>query len=90
MYIRTYCLPSRTQATFEIIKRIIRKGCTPVLAYTERYNYLQRNWLLVHQLYETGLLFQVNINSFSGYCGNTSLVLSGLIFGASDQAFLSK
>ena len=61
---------------FEAIKRIIRKGYIPVLAHPERYNYLQRNRLLVHQLYETGLLFQVNINSFSGYYGNASRELA--------------
>ena len=61
---------------FEAIKRIVRKEYTPVLAHPERYNYLQRNRLLVHQLYETGLLFQVNINSFSGYYGNASRELA--------------
>ena len=73
---------------FEAIKRIVRKGYTPVLAHPERYNYLQRNRLLVHQLYETGLLFQVNINSFSGYYGNASRELSEYLSVAQMVSFL--
>lgn len=73
---------------FETIKRIVRKGYTPVLAHPERYNYLQRNRLLVHQLYETGLLFQVNIISFSGYYGNASRELSEYLSVAQMVSFL--
>ncbi len=73
---------------FETIKRIVRKGYTPVLAHPERYNYLQRNRLLVHQLYETGLLFQVNINSFSGYYGNASRELADYLSVAQMVSFL--
>ena len=73
---------------FEAIKRIVRKGYTPVLAHPERYNYLQRNRLLVHQLYETGLLFQVNINSFSGYYGNSSRELAEYLSVAQMVSFL--
>ena len=61
---------------FEAIKRIFRKEYTPVLAHPERYNYLQRDRILIHQLYETVLLFQVNINSFSGYYGTESRELA--------------
>lgn len=73
---------------FEAIKRMVRKGYTPVLAHPERYNYLQRNRLLVHQLYETGLLFQVNINSFSGYYGNASRELAEYLSVAQMVSFL--
>ena len=73
---------------FETIKRIVRKGYTPVLAHPERYNYLQRNRLLVHQLYETGLLFQVNINSFSGYYGAESRELADYLSVAQMISFL--
>ena len=73
---------------FEAIKRMVRKGYTPVLAHSERYNYLQRNRLLLHQLYETGLLFQVNINSFSGYYGNASRELAEYIFVDQIVSFL--
>ncbi|MCU0467191.1 MAG: capsular biosynthesis protein [Arcicella sp.] len=73
---------------FEAIKRISRKGYTPVLAHPERYNYLQRNRLLVHQLYETGLLFQVNINSFSGYYGSRSRELAEYLSVAQMISFL--
>jgi tyrosine-protein phosphatase YwqE len=73
---------------FEAIKRIVRKGYTPVLAHPERYNYLQRDRILVHQLYETGLLFQVNINSFSGYYGNESRELAEYLSVAQMISFL--
>lgn len=73
---------------FEAIKRIVRKGYIPVLAHPERYNYLQRNRLLVHQLYETGLLFQVNINSFSGYYGAESRELADYLSVAQMISFL--
>ena len=73
---------------FEAIKRIFRKGYTPVLAHPERYNYLQRDRLLVHHLYETGLLFQVNINSFSGYYGAESRELADYLSVAQMISFL--
>lgn len=73
---------------FEVIKRTARRGYTPVLAHPERYNYLQRNRLLVHQLYESGLLFQVNINSFSGYYGNASRELADYLSVAQMVSFL--
>jgi tyrosine-protein phosphatase YwqE len=73
---------------FEAIKRIVRKGYIPILAHPERYNYLQRNRLLVHQLYETGLLFQVNINSFSGYYGSDSRELAEYLSVAQMISFL--
>lgn len=72
----------------EAIKRIVRKGYIPVLAHPERYNYLQRNRFLVHQLYETGLLFQVNINSFSGYYGSDSRELAEYLSVAQMISFL--
>jgi protein-tyrosine phosphatase len=73
---------------FEAVKRIFRRGYTPVLAHPERYNYLQRDRLLVHQLYETGLLFQVNINSFSGYYGTESRELADYLSVAQMISFL--
>lgn len=73
---------------FEVIKRIVRRGYIPVLAHPERYNYLQRDRLLVHQLYETGILFQVNINSFSGYYGNESRELAEYLSVAQMISFL--
>jgi tyrosine-protein phosphatase YwqE len=43
-------------------------GYTPVLAHPERYVYLFENYNeKLHQLHNKGVLFQVNINSLSGY-----------------------
>ncbi len=39
----------------------------PVLAHPERYMYLQENFHRVTELYENGVLMQVNINSLTGY-----------------------
>jgi protein-tyrosine phosphatase len=64
---------------FEAIKRIQRRGYTPVLAHPERYNYLQRDRLLVHQLYETGV---------SGYYGNESRELAEYLSVAQMVSFL--
>ena len=73
---------------FEVIKRIFRKGYIPILAHPERYHYLQSDRLLVHHLYETGLLFQVNINSFSGYYGTESRELAEYLSVAQMVSFL--
>lgn len=42
-------------------------GYKPVMAHPERYLYLQDNWMKVEDLLGRGVLFQVNINSISGY-----------------------
>ena len=51
----------------ELIYEIEVAGYQPVLAHPERYLYLHDNFALYEQLKERGVLFQVNLNSFSGY-----------------------
>ena len=43
------------------------KGYMPVLAHPERYTYLYNNLKMYETLIDRGLLFQVNINSLTGY-----------------------
>ncbi|MEQ8244511.1 MAG: CpsB/CapC family capsule biosynthesis tyrosine phosphatase [Fulvivirga sp.] len=42
-------------------------GINPVLAHPERYSYLQNNSVLLEDLINRQVLFQININSLSGY-----------------------
>jgi protein-tyrosine phosphatase len=43
------------------------QGYKPVMAHPERYTYLYSDFSLFKKIYEKGVLFQVNINSLSGY-----------------------
>ena len=43
------------------------KGFTPVLAHPERYLYLQTDWKKMQDIYDRGVLFQLNISSITGY-----------------------
>jgi protein-tyrosine phosphatase len=61
---------------WEAIKRMQKIGLTPVLAHPERYSFLKREYRLVHELYDAGVLLQVNINSFSGYYGTEARELA--------------
>lgn len=51
----------------DLIFDIQMKGYKPVFAHPERYLYLWNNKDSYFELKELGLLFQVNINSLSGY-----------------------
>jgi tyrosine-protein phosphatase YwqE len=51
----------------EIIFALRINGYTPVLAHPERYVYFGMNPKKYHELWDTELLFQVNINSLIGY-----------------------
>ncbi len=49
-----------------IIRRIRDKGYQPVLAHAERYQFVQRNPMILEKFIEKGGLVQVNANSFIG------------------------
>lgn len=70
---------------FEAIRIMIGKGFIPVLAHPEKYPYLHKNVKLLFEMHAKGVLFQVNITSFSGespkdirefaeYLSNTMLI----------------
>ena len=43
------------------------RGYRPVLAHPERYQYLQNNYVMMEELLDRGVLFQINTTSFTGY-----------------------
>jgi protein-tyrosine phosphatase len=51
----------------EFIFKALSKNYTPVLAHPERYLYLQNDWNKMEDLYDRGVLFQINISSITGY-----------------------
>ena len=51
----------------EIIFALKAAGYTPVLAHPERYAYLYNRFDALLEMYETGILLQININALSGY-----------------------
>lgn len=51
----------------EFIFLATTKGYKPVLAHPERYIYLQNNFAKAEDIFNRGVLFQLNISSFSGY-----------------------
>jgi protein-tyrosine phosphatase len=52
-----------TEAIFEMRTREYR----PVLAHPERYTYMYSDFNKFKEIYDKGVLFQININSLSGY-----------------------
>ena len=51
----------------EFIFKAKSMGINPVLAHPERYSYLQNDSALLEDLINREVLFQININSLSGY-----------------------
>jgi protein-tyrosine phosphatase len=56
----------------KVIFEIIVAGYTPLLAHPERYNFWAGRMDEYKRIKETGALFQLNINSLTGYYGITS------------------
>ena len=56
----------------DIIYEIKLEGYIPILAHPERYEYFQKNYHLVDELKEEGLLFQSNYASIIRYYGKES------------------
>jgi len=56
----------------EIIFEIEAAGYTPLLAHPERYRYIKNQEEEYGALKSLSVLFQVNINSFSGYYGSVA------------------
>lgn len=51
----------------EIIFKVKSKGYKIILAHPERYTYLYSDFNNYKEIYEKGILFQINLNSLSGY-----------------------
>jgi protein-tyrosine phosphatase len=56
----------------EALFQIKACGLIPVLAHPERYTYLFSNFGKCKEIYDKGVLFQLNINSLSGYYSKAS------------------
>ncbi len=64
-------------------------GYTPVLAHPERYVYLFENYNeKLHELHEKGVLFQININSLSGYYSRPSKKIAEYLIDEDLVSFL--
>jgi protein-tyrosine phosphatase len=50
-----------------VIFKLITNGYKPVLAHPERYSFWHHNFNKYEELIEKGVLFQLNINSLTGY-----------------------
>ena len=50
-----------------LIFDILSSGITPILAHPERYIYMYDDFDRYEELFERGVLFQINLNSLSGY-----------------------
>lgn len=53
----------------DIFSNLIRTGFKVILAHPERYTSIQKDYSLVNELKEIGVLFQSNFGSFSGQYG---------------------
>ena len=51
----------------QIIFDLQTSGYKVILAHPERYNYLINNYQTFHTLHDSGVLFQCNLLSFTGY-----------------------
>jgi protein-tyrosine phosphatase len=47
-------------------------GYKPVFAHPERYHYLYEDFKTIEELYEIGVLLQINLNSLAGYYGKSA------------------
>lgn len=56
----------------EVLFDLKTLGYKPILAHPERYTYMHHNFDLYRQLYNTGVYFQININSLCGYYSGTA------------------
>lgn len=52
-----------------ILSKVIDRGITLIIAHPERYSYVQKNYKILNELVEMGVLFQVNYGSCIGQYG---------------------
>ncbi len=73
----------------EIFKDLISKGCKIILAHPERYYSFQSKYDLVEELYESGILFQCNLESILGSYGLKSKKLFKRLLKEKKISFLA-
>ncbi|MCI9246369.1 MAG: hypothetical protein HFJ30_04500 [Clostridia bacterium] len=52
-----------------IVSKVINQGITLIIAHPERYSYVQKNYKVLNELAEMGVLFQANYGSCIGQYG---------------------
>jgi protein-tyrosine phosphatase len=72
----------------QIVFLLQSQGYQPVLAHPERYVYLFDNFSKLEELHRKGLLFQVNLNSLSGYYSKASKLLAEKLIDRKMVSFL--
>jgi len=60
----------------DVIFKMITKGYKPILAHPERYTYMFDDFYKYEDLYNTGVLFQINTNSLTGYYSKKSMKIA--------------
>lgn len=58
---------------YDIFLELIRAGYKVVLAHPERYTSFQKDFSLIDEMYEMGVLLQCNIGSFAGQYGRAAM-----------------
>ena len=58
---------NQTNFLGECIFKLKARGLKPILAHPERYNYMAQDFSKYEEIYERGVLFQINLNSLVGY-----------------------
>ncbi len=53
----------------ETVFELRMQGYKPIFAHPERYHYGFNNFSILERIYDTGVFFQLNINSLQGYYG---------------------
>ncbi|MDR2651695.1 MAG: hypothetical protein LBC68_05215 [Prevotellaceae bacterium] len=58
----------------DIIKKLLAKGYTPIIAHPELHHYLRYDWKMIADLKGQGCLFQINLINMAGYFGDDVVV----------------
>jgi protein-tyrosine phosphatase len=72
----------------DAVWKMKKGGYTPVLAHPERYLYLQKDFESLIRLTNIGVLFQLNINSLTGYYSKQAQELAEMLITRKMVAFV--
>jgi protein-tyrosine phosphatase len=72
----------------EAVFKIKSLGIFPVIAHPERYTYLYQSFDKVTEMHNKGVLFQLNINSLSGYYSKASQEFSKRMIDSNMISFI--
>ena len=78
----------KTSYLLEAVWKMKKGGYTPVLAHPERYLYLQKDFESLLRLANIGVLFQLNINSLTGYYSKAAQEMAEMLINRKMVAFI--